>query len=111
MRYFVIEDQADVSVYKSLDSAVNAVEPIDIPCTRIFDEQGKEYPLSVGRKKIRFLGIFPTSVDMTLTSGEPREAELELKNYLSTYANSVGIHVFQEANLRSLVDLIEANST
>lgn len=105
MRYFVVEDRADVSVHDSFKSAINAVEPVDIPRVKLFDELGNEYPLSIGRKQIRFLGFWSTTVDSTLAGALPREAALELEDCLKVYVSKAHIQVPPDAGLRDLVEV------
>lgn len=106
MRYFVIEDGTDVSAYGSLESAVCAIEPIDVPHMRLFDEAGNEHALLVDQKLTRFMKICSTTIDSTVASVDSRAAGSELESILRGYAVRVGVATPSDAGLTELSDLI-----
>ena len=105
MRYFVIEDGLDVSAYDSLESAVRAIEPEDVLRVKLFDEWGNEHPLSVERRQVRFLGIWPTAVASTTASTSSNAAALEFETCLREYARKA-TNLPSDVDLPRLVDLI-----
>jgi len=106
MRYFVIEDGTDVSAYGSLELAVQAIEPVDIPRMRLFDEAGNEHALSVGQKSTRFMKFWFTTIDLTVASVDSREAGPELLSILRGYLVSAGIELSADAGLPDLAEVI-----
>ncbi len=106
MRYFVIEDGVDVFAYNSFESAVDAIEPDDIGRTRLFDERGNEYSLSMERKQVRFLWIWPIAVASTSAVVAPSTAAVGLEDCLREYVGKVALKVCSNMSLPELVDLV-----
>lgn len=71
-----------------------------------FDELGSEHALSVERKQVRFLGIWPAAVVSTTASAVSGAAVSELKNCLREYAGKATIKVPSDVSLPELVELI-----
>lgn len=105
MRYFVVEDEIDVSAYGSIESAATSIEAVDIPRMRLFDEYGNEYFLKIGTKEVIFFGVKLFEIPATQVGTVTTASMLEFEKILQNYASQV-MSISSDTHLPILVDLI-----